>query len=152
MVTAAFKGSAPMEVPGYAECIEMTLAPWLLPIRELRWGRWMSPTADRSVVWIDWRGDEARTWVLVDGARAPNASVRDDGVSTDGAELTIGVRRVLHDRLMSDIVAPVGPLRAALPASILAMRQSKWCSEAVLRDDAEHEIPGRAIHEVVVFP
>src|ERR1043166_5189999 len=54
-------GDAAVELPertlrgrGYAEVLEMQVAPWSLPIRELRWGRAIG--AETSLVWIEWRG------------------------------------------------------------------------------------------------
>jgi len=39
---------------GYVEHVEMSIPPWKLPFRELRWGRFLSD-AD-SVVWVAWTG------------------------------------------------------------------------------------------------
>ena len=46
-------GASPISGPGYAERIVLTAPPWRLPIRELRWGRWIDAAGNRSVVWID---------------------------------------------------------------------------------------------------
>ena len=54
---------------GYAERLTLGLAPWALPIDELRWGRWIADTGDSSMVWIDWRGSHPLTVVFVDGSR-----------------------------------------------------------------------------------
>ena len=42
------------EGTGYAERLELSIRPWRLPIRELRWGRFVSEGA--SMAWIDWQG------------------------------------------------------------------------------------------------
>lgn len=47
---------------GYVERLELRRPPWLLPIDELRWGRWIADDGRRSVVWIDWRGDHPCRW------------------------------------------------------------------------------------------
>jgi hypothetical protein len=39
---------------GYAECLTMTIPPWRLPMRQLQWGRFISPTD--AIIWIDWMG------------------------------------------------------------------------------------------------
>ena len=39
---------------GYVERLEMSVAPWNLPLHELHWGRFLSDSD--SLVWIDWRG------------------------------------------------------------------------------------------------
>ena len=42
---------------GYAEEVRLTIAPWKLPIKRLRWGRFVNATD--AVVWIDWEGSHA---------------------------------------------------------------------------------------------
>jgi|SRR5437588_3507654 len=51
---------------GYVERLEMTVAPWNLPLEGLRWGRFLSDSG--SVVWIDWQGEYVRKIVLENGA------------------------------------------------------------------------------------
>src|SRR5450759_1984877 len=38
---------------GYAEHLRITIAPWKLPIRTLRWGRFLTPNT--TLIWIDWQ-------------------------------------------------------------------------------------------------
>jgi hypothetical protein len=151
MVAAEFPAFGAIEGPGYAERIVMTVPPWRLPIHELRWGRWLDATAARSIVWIDWRGSAPQTRVFVDGISAPDPVVTDDTVSAGTTRLDIGDRLTLHERAFGEIVATIPPLRAGLPAALLALRQSKWCSKAVLSHEGEAPITGRTIHEVVIF-
>ncbi len=54
---------------GYVERMEMSVAPWSLPLEELRWGRFLSETD--SLVWIDWRGEKRRTLQLGLGTPRP---------------------------------------------------------------------------------
>ena len=62
---------------GFLERLDMTLAPWKLPIQELRWGRFLS---DReSLVWIDWRGSQACRIVLQNGILVQATSVGENG-------------------------------------------------------------------------
>lgn len=151
VVAASVRGFAPLHGTGYAERILITVLPWRLPIRELRWGRWIDHAASRSVVWIDWRGKFPRTWVFVDGAAAPTPEVTDERVRAGAAEVALGERRTLQARALSEIVSKIPPLRAMVPRSFLALRQSRWCSDGILREGAALPCAGRAIHEVVVF-
>jgi len=151
VVSVDMRGFAPVRGPGYAERIRITVPPWRLPIRELRWGRWHDAAPDRSVVWIDWRGESPRTWVFVDGIRTSSAVVTDDGVSAGPMNLVLGERRTLEDHALSDIVATIPPLQALVPKSLLALRQTKWCGSGTLSDGSDASLSGHAIHEVVVF-
>jgi hypothetical protein len=152
-VAVTLRGFAPVEGPGYAERILLTVPPWRLPIRELRWGRWLDAAASRSVVWIDWRGAAPRTWVFVDGALAPEAQVTDEcvGVGAGGVSVVLGDRRTLEALAFAEITASIPVLQAVVPKSLLALRQTRWCSAGTLQENDAAALGGRAIHEVVVF-
>jgi hypothetical protein len=144
-------GFAPVRGAGYAERICISVPAWELPIRELRWGRWLDAAARRSLVWIDWRGESPRSWVFVDGIRVPGAVVTDAGVSAEGLRFALGERRTLQARRLADIAAAIPPLRAVAPQSILALQETKWCSAGVLHERNGVAQAGCAIHELAVF-
>lgn len=150
-VSASLRGFAPVNGTGYAERIRITIPPWRLPIRELRWGRWIDHAASRSVVWIDWRGEAPRTWVFADGAAAPLPEVTDDRVSAGAMAVSLGERRTLESRSLAEIASTIPALEAVVPRSFLGLRQSRWCSDGILQDGHGASCSGRAIHEVVVF-
>lgn len=151
VVSASLRGFAPLRGTGYAERIVITIPPWRLPIRELRWGRWIDEDASRSVVWIDWRGEAPHTWVFVDGAAAPTPEVTDESVRAGAVEVALGERRPLKARTLAEIASSIPPLRAVVPRSFLGLRQSRWCSDGILREGDASPRAGRAIHEVVVL-
>ena len=150
-VSVELRGFPPVQGPGYAERILMTVLPWRLPIRELRWGHWLDAASSRSVVWIDWRGESPRTWVFVDGKMAPSAVVTDDGLCAGSVKLVVGERRTLEALAFSQIAATIPTLRAVVPKSLLALHQIRWCSNGTLQEGNAVALRGRAIHEVVVF-
>jgi hypothetical protein len=150
-VRMELSGFAPVLGPGYAERILFSIPPWRLPIRELRWGRWLDPAASRSVVWIDWRGACPRTWVFVDGIKATTAVVTGESISAAGVKVLLGEGRKLHERAFADVAATIPPLRAVVPKSLLALREAKWCSTGILLDGNAAAQAGTAIHEVAVL-
>lgn len=145
----AVGGSRALEGTGYAERIEITMPPWHLPIDELRWGRWISDEAQHSVVWIDWRGPETRTWVLVDGRLVEGATVRDDGVSVPGGELALSGIRVLHEESVNSVVNAVPGLAHLARRIGLAMRDHKWRARGTWVARGDSPTPGWAVHEIV---
>jgi len=151
VVSVELRGFAPVQGPGYAERILITVPPWCLPIRELRWGRWLDAASSRSVVWIDWRGESPRTWVFVDGILARSAVVTDESVCAGAVNLVLGERRTLKALAFSEISATIPPLQAVVPKSLLALRQTSWCSNGTLQEGNAAALTGRAIHEVVVL-
>jgi hypothetical protein len=153
-VSVSLQGFAPLRGIGYAERILITIPPWRLPIRELRWGRWIDEAASRSVVWIDWRGESPRTWVFVDGIAAEAPEVTDESVRGGASQVVLGERRALQARTLAEIASSIPPLRAVVPRSFLGLRQSRWCSDGILREGNAGDaapLAGRAIHEVVVL-
>jgi hypothetical protein len=151
MVSVEAVGHAPMCGPGYAERLVLTMPPWRLPIRKLRWGRWLDPDAKRSVVWIDWNGPCPASWVLVDGRLAPKAAVDEASVRSPGFALVLDRGRTLEARGLGDTLGAIPGLRNALPASFLALRQTRWLARGTFKDGGARAVPGQAIHELVVF-
>lgn len=134
---------------GYAERITMTVVPWRLPIRELRWGRWSDHGARRSLVWIEWRGPQPRTWVYLDGQRVDGV-ITDDAVVGDGFELQLARVFMLESRALAEVLDGLPMLSKVVPATLRDMRESRWFSEGKLCTGG-NSIGGRAIHETVSF-
>ena len=143
-------GLEPVHGAGYVERVFITVPPWRLPIRELRWGRWHDPEATRSVVWIEWRGAAPRTWVFADGARL-DAHVTDEGIVSGRARVVLERGRTLHERAFAEIAATIPPLKATVPKSLLEFRETKWCSSGRLVNGSGPGLSGHALHEVAVF-
>jgi len=137
---------------GYVERLRLSLAPWRLPIRELRWGRFING-AD-TLVWIDWRGPYNRQVVYCNGAAMRARSIGDTGIElSDGAVLRFEASTPLREgRLGATALAVIPHVDRLFPASILNVRERKWLSRAVLRRAGCADSTGMAIHEVVEWP
>lgn len=150
-VTLDVAGFAPLRGLGYVERLELTIPPWQLPIRELRWGHWTDRHAAHSIVWIDWRGEEPRTWVFVDGTLAAAVEVQDDRVHLAASALMLAGSSTLSSDALDDIVGRIPPLRAVVPSSLFALREVKWLSRGTWHRPGESSIEGPALHERVVL-
>jgi hypothetical protein len=137
---------------GYAERLSISLAPWKLPIEELRWGRWIANAGGRSMVWIDWRGAHPLTAVFVDGARSPSAVVTDGRIAAGDAVLTLPEGPTLLQRSVRDVVGGSGPLSRLLPPAWLNVRDCKRMSPGTFEAAGSPPETGWAIHEHVRFP
>ncbi len=132
---------------GYTERITLTMAPWQLPIEELRWGRAHFP--GRCVVWIDWTGPEPMRLVLVDGMEVEATAVNDALVSTPRIVVRLAGSRVLREGPFAGTSAGSVPgVRRALSKAGLLLEEHKWLSSATLEDGGA-VLPGESIHEVV---
>jgi hypothetical protein len=145
--------SARYEGLGYAERLRLTLPPWALPFRALRWGR---HTSDRhALVWIEWDGEHSMRAAWLDGEPQPLAHVVASGVAglTHQRELRWHAGRDLCRRQVGATVAQVAPAVAALVAGRLAtMQEHKQLSPSSLLGAGGGPIDeGWAMHEVVTW-
>ena len=134
---------------GYAENLLVSIKPWQIPINVLRWGRFISDKD--SVVWIDWKGSEPRTWVFHNGMKYVEACVGDKSVLFGG--LTLSLDDPVAIREGPIIRGAFGKLPLpleCLPVRALRARECKWRSRGRLfRSGLLSD--GWALHEVVTI-
>jgi hypothetical protein len=137
---------------GYAEHLNMTIAPWKLPIRTLRWGRFA--TASDWIVWIDWLGDFTRRIVYRNGLPAPTAVLEDGQIEfRDGARLAMDRSLVLREGPLGATALSVIPgVRDTFPARLLRVNECKWRSRGRFERPGASPVEGWAIHERVDWP
>lgn len=138
---------------GYVEHLRLTIAPWRLQIRQLRWGRFMR--GPDTLVWIDWRGPYNKQVVYHNGLAVPARSISDREIvfGDSGAVLSLDTSTILREGTLGATALSVLPkLERLFPARILGARECKWLSRAVLRRPGEADSAGMAIHELVEWP
>ncbi len=143
-------GGPPLTGFGYAEFLDMTMAPWDLPIHELRWGRYLS--AAEAITWIQWLGPEPRALVLRAGQEQADAEISDDLIAWTGGQLVLAcdTRRVLRDGdVGSALLAALPGIARVFPPASIRVHETKWLSRARIAGSANDD--GWAIHERVIF-
>jgi hypothetical protein len=137
---------------GYAEHLTMSIAPWDLPIDELRWGRFTAEGA--SVVWLEWRGPQEKRIVLKHGARVSGViEDRRIEVPDDEARVTIEDGALLRDGpLGSSALGAIAELHPILPGKLLGIVERKIVAPATLEQPFASAVRGWAISEVVTWP
>lgn len=132
---------------GYAERLELTLTPWRLPMRHLRWGRFVSP--DEAVTWIDWKGAHQVRLLVRNGVEVPLENIDETRLTAPGLSLEFSDSLELRAGRLQNTVAPQVPaLLRVFPAKILQVEESKWRSRGLLRTDGT-AAQGWVIHEAV---
>lgn len=137
---------------GYVECLTMTIAPWKIPIKNLRWGRFCSYSD--WIVWIDWRGEFSKCIVYLNGERVPCATI-EDGQITFENESRLALDRSLTLRkgtLGSNALSSIPGVSKTFPARLLQVSECKWRSRARLERPGRAPVEGWAIHEIVSWP
>lgn len=132
---------------GYAECLTMTLPPWQLPLRELRWGRFVS--AADSLTWVDWQGKHTSSFAVHNGCVCELLSVSDSEIAIRDATLCMEESLTLRAGRLGATVLPGAPaLGRLLPRSLADIEEEKWRSRGTLSAPG-YKSKGWVIHEVV---
>jgi hypothetical protein len=137
---------------GYVEHLRLTIPPWQLPFVALRWGRHISDR--RSLVWIDWRGPQCRSWVWLDGCEQREAIVTDGGVIglADGAELCVqGGRDVVNRDVLASFTGLLPGLARRLGGRLAGMHEHKRIEPSVISGAGERRDAGWTLREVVTW-
>jgi hypothetical protein len=143
-------GSREYDGDGYVERLAITLPLAELPIRELRWGRFISGA--QSCVWIRWDGKVRRNLCFHNG-RPVDATAEPTGLAWPGHQLRLEAGIVIRSgRIASGRVHGARWVRLLLPSAVRNICETKWCSRGVLADAHGDTHSGWAVHEVVVFP
>lgn len=138
---------------GYAENLRMTIPPWRLPLKELRWGRFLSATD--SLVWIDWRGPYSKQVVFHNGVEAQAESITEQQVVLYDRAVMLNFEEsfVLREgTLAKTALSKIPNVQKLFPQSLLGIRECKWKSRAVLHRNGIPDTRGWAVHEVVQWP
>jgi protein-S-isoprenylcysteine O-methyltransferase Ste14 len=137
---------------GYTEHLSLTIEPWRMPIDELRWGRFIGQRS--ALVWIDWRGPQAKGVVFLDSSELGPAHIDERSVVSEGGggvRLEIEPGHILRRGAIGETALANVPGLRHFPPRILAVDEVKWCARATLQD-AHGRDHGWVIHEVVRWP
>lgn len=145
-------GEKELEGTGYAECLTLTLPPWQLPLRHLRWGRFVSdPEAPppETLIWIDWRGSYSSSLAVHNGRNYEDASISTTEIAWAGGKLRMEEPLALRAGRLASTVLPAAPaLRRIFPHSLFNIEEKKWRSRGILETPDRHSC-GWVIHETV---
>lgn len=137
---------------GYVEHMTMNVVPWRLPIKELRWGRFLN--GNDALVWIDWQGAMPKTILFHNGAEVDAPRISDDELSGAGElHLSLIKKDILRSGpLLSTTLSKIPGINGLFPDAILQMHECKWLSKGELLMRNQSRPSGWALHELVTFP
>jgi hypothetical protein len=131
---------------GYVERLDLTIAPWAVPVDTFTWGRWIGGTS--SVVWITWRGPHPLRLAWHDGVAVRLDETGPDVVALGDSRLTLADHVLLTDAGVGAQLTSLRPLRALI-GRVTRSHQTRWRSRGALELPGSPAQHGWAIHEVV---
>jgi hypothetical protein len=146
----------PLKGKGYAEQLILTVAPWKIPMDELRWGRWISE--DDTIVWIEIRKDDKKQWLWVNGEQIEHSYIENDHLEIPVKNLKLRLNHKLlleSEKKISTVMDKLHKylpgFRKIIPIRFLRSDEKKWLSNGILHDNYDRTVNGMAIHEFVNF-
>jgi hypothetical protein len=160
---------------GYAERLLMTVPPQRLPMRTLRWGRFVADDGSEACAWIQWRGAEERGLVLCGGEFAMATEISEECCSwesdagsgevtwagsraalvCDSEQSQTSATRVLREsEAEGTLLERIPALRRFAPPMVraaLGLKETKWLARGEMRVAGRAARAGWVVHEVVTF-
>lgn len=138
-----------MEGRGYAERLSMTIPPWRLPFRELRWGRYIGDDQRDYAVWIDVRDGFQRNWTWMNSNTPIEGTIDDTGVRTPRGELLFEASRpIRQENVARTLLGRFQFLSRLFPRDVRIIQEDKQLSSCALTS-GDSESKGFSINEVV---
>jgi hypothetical protein len=141
---------------GYAEQLILTVAPWKIPMDELRWGRFGS--GENNLVWIELREKTKRQWLWLNGEKIENCTIEDEQISLPEKNLVLNLDRgVLLESekkifsVVEKLIRYIPGFNKVIPIHFLMADEFKWLSKGQLQSQGKTIDSGMAIHELVNF-
>ncbi len=134
---------------GYVETLFLSIKPWLLPIDELRWGRFLAPGV--AITWIQWAGENPINKIYFNGEEFNDARHSDESVTFNEGKnkLEFADISVIRHVKFSDHLSKVPWFRVFLNKRILDSVESKYKSKTLFHDASGEVHHGWSIFEVV---
>lgn len=135
---------------GYSEKLEMTIKPWKLPIKELRWGRYLSE--NDTIIWINWKGPQSLNLLIYNGKQIKNAIISDKHLNFNQGEFLLSFSDTIvlrEGNLISTALSKLPLIESIFPNKILHTYECKWRSKGILKAKNNLISSGWIIHEVV---
>jgi hypothetical protein len=141
---------------GYAEQLVLTVEPWKLPMKELRWGRYGS--LEDHMVWIELKDERVQQWVWYNGEKIDNANIGDDQITipVKGISLVLDKIVVLESekkiqQVVRNLLRYLPGFNSSMPLQFLMADEVKWFDRGILQKEGKTDSKGWAIHEFVNF-
>jgi hypothetical protein len=145
-------GGVTIEGLGYVEQLVLTAPPWKLPVRSLRWGRFLSP--NHELIWICWEGDHALQVVTYDQLVLPRAALHEDGVDMPCVDQQLEwceTREILRRPVLGSAWPLRVMARVAGGKSGFDLLEERWLSRGTLTGRGIDPESGWVLHERVTW-
>lgn len=134
---------------GYAEYLQLTIKPWHLPIRVLRWGRYIS--SKHSIIWIIWEGEMPLHLVWHNGTLCKVESISDTLLCFSDFRLSLPQTSFKNESLGDGVLGALTKLADHIPETLLKWKECKMFGAGMLCHGDTRRDAGQVIHEVVIM-
>jgi hypothetical protein len=136
---------------GYAETISMTIKPWILPMEELRWGRFLSD--DFTITWIEWKGDYPLHKIFCNGTEYKDAIFESQGVVFGRGAYSLIFKEItiIRKGKLSKVFSKMPWLKIIFNKRILNTTEIKYKAKSILNLNSETKATGWSLYELIIW-
>ncbi len=134
---------------GYAETLTMNIEPWLLPLSELYWGRFLSPT--HNVIWLEWRGEQPIRFLFHDGMLQDDFEFSNHTINYEFGEIVLRNTQVIKDEPLVNLAQRFPMVSKLFKKEFLQTREQKFLSRGTLTLHDGTQCEGFALYERVLW-
>lgn len=134
---------------GYAETLYLPVKPWKLPVKIIKWGRFLSDY--HTVIWIRWEGEYPVNKLFFNGTLYEDAVFDQDKISFGEAKYILSFQEisVLRESSLASTLSDVFFLEMFLKSRIFSIYEKKYKAKAVLNYGHDKPSIGWALYETV---
>ena len=136
---------------GYAETLSLPIKPWNLPIKELKWGRFLSD--HYTIIWIQWKGESPLNRIICNGKEYNDATFLVDRVIFNQGCFALLFQDIstLRTGKINNVLAKSHLLKTFVCSRILNGNETKWKAKTVLALNDKIVEDGWSLYEKVTW-
>ncbi len=134
---------------GYAETLSCPINPLMLPMKELKWGRFLSDS--HTVIWINWKNEHSLNKIFLDGTEYNDAIFENETVVFDNGKykLTFSEIRTIRNGKLSGLFSKMKYLKIFFNSRLLDTVETKYKAKTKLTRDSVCLSTGWSLFEIV---
>ncbi len=133
---------------GYCERIKLTLKPWQLPFKEIRWGR--CHTESDTYIWVYSKGESGLNMLLKNNKEYKIISITPTMVETSEFTLNFDKLRIVQNSRIENMIQKSITLKTIIPQKAQRIHTLKFFSPVTIKSSAGAQT-GNAIFETLTF-
>jgi hypothetical protein len=136
---------------GYAETLFCPVNPLMLPMEELRWGRFLSQS--HTVIWIKWKDEHTLNKIFLNGSEYNDAFFENEAITFNDGKFRLNFSEIktIRNGKLSGLFSKMKLLKILFKNRLLDTVEIKYKAKTVLTRESECISAGWSLFEIVTW-